>query len=410
MPNKTTRICCLLFVLLIELAATLWFSVMQPYYQEIDTGPSPLARKNPYLAAQQYLNSSGAEVFTTQKLDRDIDISKYHTLFISHAGQVVSKKQAQQLLSWMSNGGHIIVSAQKNGDEDPLLSLFSITREDTKPKEIEETEKTEENIQRFGEQLTASDEKKESEMLTELHFKNVEGSIQVALSSSHGLHHPYINDYEESIDNTESADYTPSYWAHDDNGIQFIQFNHGDGLLSVLSSNRLWNNHSIANHDHAYLLSVLVGKNSKVVILYGSQIPNLFTLLWQNAPELSTTFFLIIIFSLWHFGQRFGPMLELTSTARRSFSEHLLASGEYLWRMKKSATTLETLRKDLFKQLQNSAQQQVATDRNSICKFFAQKHSYPEQEIFHALYSQSSVNEQEFITLIRLLQQLREQL
>jgi hypothetical protein len=373
---------------------------MEPYYQEIDTGLSSMARKNPYLAAQQYLNSSGSDVFTTQNLDRDIDISTYNTLFISHAGQVVSKKQAQKLLSWMHNGGHIIASAHKNSDEDPLLSLFSITREHVAIEEVDDT------IRRFGEELTETDRGKEQAVLTELLFEGVDGSIQVALSNSHGLHHPYINDYED----TESSDYTPSYWAHDDKGLQFIQFHHGDGLLSVLSSNHLWNNRSIANHDHAYLLSVLAGKNAQVIILYDSQMPSIFVLLWRNAPELSITLFLIIVFSLWYFGQRFGPIVELSTTARRSFSEHLLASGEYLWRMKKITTTLEVLRKDLFKRLQNNAQQQVLTDRKGICKFLAQNHSYTEQEIFHALYSQNSFNEQEFITLIRLLQQLREKL
>ena len=403
MPNKTTRLCCLLIVLLIELVAIWWFSNMQPYYQEIDTGLSPMARKNPYLAAQQYLNTTGSDVFTTQNLGHEVDISKYQTLFISHAGQVVSKKQTKQLLKWMRKGGHIIVSAQSNSEDDPLLSLFSITKRNIAPNQTEET------ILRLDEQLTKAEEEKEA-VLTELFFDGVEGSVQVELSSSHSLHHPYISDGESAKGNGESSDYTPNYWAYDDNGLQFIQFNYGDGLLSVLSSNVLWDNDSIADYDHAYLLSILTGKNTQLIILYGSQMPSIFTLIWQNSPELSITFLLIISFCLWYFGQRFGPIVEIDDTTRRAFNEHLLASGKYLWRMKKHTEILEVLRKDIFKHLENSDLYQVSADKNDICKALAANCSYVEQEIFNALYCQNSLNEQEFVILTRLLQQLREQL
>jgi hypothetical protein len=376
---------------------------MQPYHQEIDTGLSPMARKNPYLAARQYLNSTGSDVFTTQNLDHEIDISKYQTLFISHAGQVVSKKQIQQLLKWMRSGGHIIVSAQKNSDDDPLLSLFSITRKDVASNQAEES------ILRFGENLAGAEEEKKV-VLTELFFDGVDGAIQVELSHSHSLHHPYISDGEGAEENAEPSDYRPNYWAYDANGLQFIQFNYGDGLLSVLSSDLLWNNHSIADHDHAYLLSVLTGKNTQLIILYGSQIPGIFTLIWKNAPELSITFLLMVSFCIWYFGQRFGPIVEMADTTRRAFSEHFLASGKYLWRMKKHTIILDVLRKDILKQLKNSSLYQVSTDKNDICKTLAENCAYVEQEIFNALYGQNNLNEQEFIILTRLLQQLREQL
>ena len=223
------------------------------------------------------------------------------------------------------------------------------------------------------------------------------------------MRHPYI-DGENSDDDealTEQEEFTPSYWASDENNLQFIQFNVGDGLLTVLASDTIWRNSQIGEHDHAYLLSILSNNNGQFVVLFGSLMPHISLLLWDYASELVISAACLLLLCLWYAGMRFGPIIPVQSNQRRSFNEHLLASGEYHWRMHKQDLLLQQLRDDISNTLAKKQTASITTNEADISDYLQQQTSLQEQQIHSALFAEGPWKEREFTEVVRLLQQLR---
>jgi Domain of unknown function (DUF4350) len=418
MNSSQTRIRCLVLVLLAVVAATLWFRLMEPYYKQVDTGWGLKALRNPYHGAQLYLQSSGVAVYTTQKLEQIETISTDKTLFISHAGQVVSHKQVEQLMDWMREGGHIIIAAHHEENGDPLLSHFSVEKLESDKDEIikaiqgikEQLDKQEKEPDIAGEAQNADSIEVEP-ILTTLSFSDIDHEFAVDFSSSAGLLHPYINgENQDEYAELEDNDYKPIYWEYDDNGLQFLQFNVGYGLLTVIGSDNIWENSGIQQYDHAYLLTILTENSEQLVVLYGSLMPHIFVLIWKNAPELVLSAALLLILCLWFAGQRFGSVLAIKSDQRRSFNEHLLASGDFFWRIDQQSLLIQSLRDDMLKTIEKNTASGITGNEHKVCDYLQQRTPYTKEQIHTALYEPTHYKERDFTALVRLLQDLRQKL
>ncbi|MDH5356443.1 MAG: DUF4350 domain-containing protein, partial [Gammaproteobacteria bacterium] len=91
--------------------ATLGWALYQSieFYEEtVETPWSLEARRNPYLAAQQFLQRSGIEVTEADSLIHLNNLESVSTVFISHAGQIVNPRQLDAVISWLQEGGSLI--------------------------------------------------------------------------------------------------------------------------------------------------------------------------------------------------------------------------------------------------------------------------------------------------------------
>ncbi len=115
---------------------------------------------------------------------------------------------------------------------------------------------------------------------------------------------------------------------------RLLQYQIGDGMLTVTSDNRFLTNPHIAEHDHALFLTLLASPpdDGKIWLLYDSAMPWLGELLWHHAPLALVSFLSLVFLFLWNLGARQGPLLPHPAGDRRDLLAHLQASADFLWR------------------------------------------------------------------------------
>ncbi|MGA8134194.1 MAG: DUF4350 domain-containing protein, partial [Pseudomonas gingeri] len=98
-----------------------------PYTEVIDHGPSPEARANPYLAAEQFLRQRGLKVTHANSLDilPGLDPRGRNLMLLGERSNM-TPRQADQLLNWARAGGRLLFVAEalwnpKTGSSGDLL-------------------------------------------------------------------------------------------------------------------------------------------------------------------------------------------------------------------------------------------------------------------------------------------------
>ena len=98
------------------------------FYEESEQTPWSLrALRNPYLAAQQFMQQSGINSVEAASLVGLDTLDGISTVLITDANQVVNPRQLEQVLAWLENGGNLIVTANSIGSSgDLLLKEFNV--------------------------------------------------------------------------------------------------------------------------------------------------------------------------------------------------------------------------------------------------------------------------------------------
>jgi hypothetical protein len=182
----------------------------------------------------------------------------------------------------------------------------------------------------------ANDEK----MITTIRFEDDGGELEAAFNSQRVLVHPAISDQEEPPD----SEYQPFSWSSSENGVHLIQFEYGDGLLTIISDPSIWSSHRIDQHDHAFLLWMLISTDGDLAILQPALRDSLWELMSQHMPEFLQALALLILLMLWNQSQRFGRIEAGADTSNRSLRQHFSATATYLWQHQASQHLLQPLR------------------------------------------------------------------
>lgn len=253
-------------------------------------------------------------------------------------------------------------SGEKNGDEDldeeldenelqqNLSEVWEEYNRDLSSNQQDDKEQSlDADADTDADNRQALDKKAEKDrLLVELSFTNVEEVLRASFSSYNSLYHPAIYDWDD--DPEYEADESlpePIYWVHSDEGTHFVQFEVGDGLLTLLSDISIWQSWRIHLYDHAYLLNVFVEPDGEFVILYGNQMPSLLDFLRSHAIEILAAFLLLLVFIIWRVWPRFGPVREQLITSRRSIAEHVTAVGDYYCSQGLTDELLKSLRHEV---------------------------------------------------------------
>jgi len=393
------RVPILLLILLASLGIYVFFALFESYEDISDSGWSQKARRYPLLAAKQFLEKTGEEkVTTTHRLEKLEELEKFDVIFISNAQNIVSQKQTARLIDWVEQGGHLIVGMGWISDDSyPLLDYFSVSLEDSdysscgcsdgSDEEDEGSEETESSDsgdstekeedeekpyseimrefnqsleqQRLEESSEQEEEGEESEgnadevderALTRLEFDQDEITV-LYFNPYETIYHPafdYDSDDEDAVEEQGDYLYEPTYWNGSEAGVHFLQFKPGEGLVTFLSDGQIWENSYIDEFDHAYLLWMLMPEDGNILMLYGTQMPSLWALLWKHFPEMVIAFMVLLFSWLIYRSKRFGPIEKLNITQRRSLAEHLLMNGRYYWEGQHHEKLLAPLRKEVL--------------------------------------------------------------
>jgi hypothetical protein len=144
-------------------------------------------------------------------------------------------------------------------------------------------------------------------------------------------------------------------WIIEHNGYNLLlQFKIGKGLLSIASSLSFMRNSMIGEKDNVALFWYLVSQGSpenEVWFIWRRDVRSFWEILFHYAWMFLASLFICLIFFIWKQGRRFGPVIKITDTVRRSIIEHVYASGRFLWNNKEHSTLLQALKQAVMNKL-----------------------------------------------------------
>lgn len=338
------------------------------------------AHLNPYLAAELFLQR--LQQNTRQSLDYLIALNEAapeDTLFILNDRPIL-ERQSERIRAWMYNGGHLVLAATDIWDtangtsEDEFLNSFGVQlhnyneyiesqqSEDEAYENDESTAdqpdievNTNELIGETQSNANGSSDKdsstetedtaKKEDTTTEASECALYNDTELAELTYDSDQPPITIDFNRTrhlIDSSGDAIYSA---AHEPNHI--LQYEYGEGMLTVLTNYSQWNNYAIADYDHAFLLWLLSHNSGTTWFIYDTDSDSLMSLLWNSSRYLIISLAALLMFYLWSQSRRFGPMLEAGEKPRRSLLEHLSAVTRFQWRGKDFQYELSTARHDI---------------------------------------------------------------
>lgn len=308
-------------------------------YDEVEetSGYSAEARRNKFLAAQFYLRELGFKVESDSNRARLLDINSDHqTILVNDYGPKLSPTHFKQLLKWMENGGHLILTA--NDFEYTYSENYESDQYSEKYYEYDF--RNNQLLEEFGVIPRYTD------FNDSLTYPEKEIPQDVVLKSGQIIKTTFSPDFH-LIDINEAAIFS----IKDQFGKHLLQFKLGNGKLTVLSDNEFLNNYKIDEHDHAYLLWLLSSSDqsaststNNILLLYNNETDSIFSLIWNYGKQACIAFFVFLVISLWSLRNRFGPILPNTSYSSRNIGEHLHAIARFSWRQDRGVHLLSQSR------------------------------------------------------------------
>jgi hypothetical protein len=326
-------------------------SNLSSYPETVKHGPAPEARANPYLAAEQFLQQRGLQVQRADGLDVLKQLpSAGQTLLLLGDRNSMTPKQAERVLAWAAKGGHLLFVAERLWDEeegssgDLLLDHLGIQQYESEALDEDTNAAADESAAAEDETSTAPTAEAEPAVaadassddspypqLTQLYLENEDAPAYFNFDTDFHLY---------------DAEDRAHAWANSDAATHLLQLYHGDGLISVVSDSWIWENANIGEYDNAWLLWYMT-QDSQVTLLYRADRDNLLSLLTEHFPQALVSLALLLVFALWHLGQRQGPMLQPVTRNRRQLQEHVRASADFLLRHNGQSSLLQGLQQDI---------------------------------------------------------------
>ncbi|HVK99169.1 MAG TPA: DUF4350 domain-containing protein, partial [Dongiaceae bacterium] len=337
------------------------------------------------------------------------------TLVLFNDTPIFSTTGQERLEDWMQSGGHLIIAANYEWDEeeessgDPFLDKYGVRMtwadEDTED-DLDEPE--EEDEDRYEDEDSYEDEEAldESEQAEDAAGKHItDGMTKPAAAPADDSHDtdettpaasadidaknnaaengdsttekadkkddakncsifrysdPFLVDWNGS--NTPlSIDFGFGYTLEDASGKAtgnadhwpngLLQYSVGKGMMTVMVATDIWENEAIGDYDHAFLLWYLVSGSPNVWLVVSNDSDSLITLLWRNAKYWLLGLAAMLLIWGWRRWVRFGPMIPDITSNRRQLQEHLDAEARFNWQHQQMEPLLKAVRDDIWLRL-----------------------------------------------------------
>ncbi|MCZ6709003.1 MAG: DUF4350 domain-containing protein [Gammaproteobacteria bacterium] len=299
-----------------------------------NTGYSRDARRNPFLAAEQFLARFGIETLSGDGLALLDDLPPTtDTLLIASSRRSLSQRRVADLRSWVDHGGRLILLASDLWDYDQSSSGDSL-------------------LDGLGVRLMQPDGVIGTPDVSIVE-QILEGLVnQGACGTAEGLVRISLADEEQDI---TSALGTASYldyqgdfrasFGENSVGAQLLYLEVGDGAVVVMTSLGLWSNRYIHCHDHAHLLRWLTDDRPVLWWLFNTEMSALPVLVWQRWPIAVSLAFVWLALWVWRGGFRLQRIPAQPDTARRELTEYLDGVARFYWQQGDSDRLLMPLRR-----------------------------------------------------------------
>lgn len=405
-------------IALILLALLGWgLSQMIEFYEETEqTEWSINALRNPYLAATQFIEQSDLKVVEADSLLKLDSLEGVSTVLVTDSKQVINSLQLDRVLEWLEQGGNLIITANDPDDEDDLLlAHFEVTVERSvidDDVDADEDTSLSDNLSDINERIDQGMTMEEAMTslsldteTTSIRFGEDIGSLEIAFNSGTYLYHQAI--YEDSYQSL----YEPFSWTSSEHGTHLIQFEVGDGLLTILSDSSIWTSRRIDEHDHAFLLWVLMSKDGALAILYPALRDSLWVLLKRHAPEFLLSLAFFIVFLIWNQSFRFGRVESAPNGGGRSLNEHFTTTALYLWHHRSVGFLLQPLRQQVLRKACLSIPKLAAGETSSSLQYeMISTQTNMDRNTIEQAFTNSADQDISLIKTVRLLKQIEKAL
>ncbi len=309
--------------------------------EEIDTGFTSVAMRDPLLASRRFLDAHGHETRRLEVLGVGIDLPPQEGVLLFLAARLALGDTATDTLdAWVRGGGHLITVPASSADEvlhgreDKLLHGLGVSLE--QPPD----EGSQEDRARQGDGVGERDDgepdydRNGCQVWPLMQAQLPETREQLAIGTP--VHARLL---------IAPAPGSPGrVLAHDERGTFLYSTAYGRGRVTVVADAEIWSNSDVGCVDHAHLLLRLVGEAGPVWFVDQAERPTLLALLLREGPPLLVSGAVLLALWLWRAGGRFGPIVPSPLPVRRERAESVRAAGEYLWRQRAIADLLSGLR------------------------------------------------------------------
>jgi hypothetical protein len=297
--------------------------------QEVYVGLKGQARTNQFLAAERLLLNRD---FNVHHIYNEYQITRFMndtgTIFFSEIRDSFNPHTLEKLIGWVESGGNLIISAAPY-QEDIISHNY---------------------IDYFLEYVNV-----EVDANPDIDFD--EGESPLELQDIKFTLPGIAEELVVTLDNYIILCDTDNWasWIIEHNGYNLLlQFKIGKGLLSIASSLSFMRNSMIGEKDNVALFWYLVSQGSpenEVWFIWRRDVRSFWEILFHYAWMFLASLFICLIFFIWKQGRRFGPVIKITDTVRRSIIEHVYASGRFLWNNKEHSTLLQALKQAVMNKL-----------------------------------------------------------
>jgi len=334
-----------LLVLALGLLGSYLLQRAESYEEVVTHGPSPEALANPYLAAETFLRKQGLEVARADNLSGlDTLPSRGHTLLLLANRSNLTPRQNERLLEWTARGGHLLFIAERMWDEekgksgDGLLDTLNVQQYPVEKLDEDEAEEPGDSTadEQAAEPASGDGTEEPADAypeLTKLYLENEQAPAYIGFDPDFHLY---------------DANNLAHVWANSGEATHLLQIYHGDGLISIVSDAWIWQNVNLGSYDNAWLLWYL-SQDSAVTLVYNADRDGLLSLLQRHFTPALLALGLLLVLTLWHVGQRRGPLLQPPAASRRQLQEHLRAGADFLLRHGGQQRLLSNLQQDILR-------------------------------------------------------------
>lgn len=348
--------------------------------REIDVGYSAAARRNPFLAAERFLRRLDIRVTSLSGRDLLRDLPPPEDTLVLNAPGPLNAERRRALHGWIEGGGRLIVEAGALWEEPDEAGA---RRDDF--------------LDGYGVRLLRLEDPRDwyspnGEVTAELHLDDYPHPVAVGFAARL---------YLEDASGEASGGVTAG------GRFRLLQYQIGDGVLTVTGDNSFLTNRHIGRHDNALFLALLSSPRDggKVWLLYDSAVPWLGRLIWHRAPFALISFLCLLGLFLWYLGGRLGPLLPSPVSERRDLLAHLQASAGFLWRNGQGGALTDVTRAGIERAWSRRHPALRELERTERAAWIARRTGLLPGEVRRALYP-ATANADGLVTDTTLLQRL----
>jgi len=359
-------------LVLLIVAGAAWLVLNFEYVSEPEyVGPQGEARRNPLLAAMRLYERMGVPAREARRIADLETLEPGAALILLRQRAALTRRHTEQLLSWVSAGGHLIVEPQDHRARDRVLDALGIHR---RPLRLQPPRKP-----------------------SELHLPHAPATLRVDF----GPRQHFLDTEKRAVLTVDE------HWS-----VLLQRFPLGRGHITVVNGLRFMMNSRIGQLDHAEFAWQLLRFHPETpAVVLGARLeaPSLASWVRENAWHAALTGALLLLLWLWRVLPRFGPLRADPPAARPRLLDHIRASGRFHWASGSARRLLSAAREACLRGVARNHPGLAATARGAQVPRLAELTALPAANLELALHD-APEDPREFVTAIRTLQAIDDRL